>query len=84
MIIDSSGNEITGRPDYTLGRLVQGDEPGILVYKTWEEEPDLDDDGNVIDHTWGVSDSEKMDNMQEDIDMTQLALAEVYEMLVSE
>jgi hypothetical protein len=49
-IIDSKGNVIT-KPDYTKGRLLEGSDSETLVYWTWEEKPDLDENGDVIDHT---------------------------------
>lgn len=48
MIYDSKGNVITN-PDQTKGRILQ--ENGKLVYYTWAEKPDVDANGNVIDHS---------------------------------
>ncbi len=39
-IYDTKGNEITGRPDYEKGRLLQDpNDPERYIYTTWEEVP---------------------------------------------
>ena len=62
-IIDSKGIEIS-KPDYSLGRLLQGSDSDTLVYWTWEEKPDVDDNGAVIDHTPKPSAEERMAAME--------------------
>lgn len=85
-IIDTSGNEITSEIDYTKGRLLQGDDIDTLVYTTWEESPQTDLEGNVIDMTKQKPTVESLSKtqktLQDDINATQLALTEVYEMLL--
>lgn len=85
-IIDTSGNEITSEIDYTKGRLLQGDDIDTLVYTTWEEAPQTDLEGNVIDMTKQKPTVESLSKtqktLQDDINATQLALTEVYEMLL--
>ena len=39
-IYDTSGKELTERPDYTKGRLLQDkDNPERYIYTTWDEVP---------------------------------------------
>ena len=39
-IYDTSGKELTERPDYTKGRLLQDkDDPERYIYTTWQEIP---------------------------------------------
>ena len=39
-IYDTKGNELTERPDYSKGRLLQDpNNPEIYVYTTWDEVP---------------------------------------------
>ena len=39
-IYDTKGNELTERPDYTKGRLLQDkDNPEHYIYTRWEEVP---------------------------------------------
>ena len=64
-IVDFSGKAIAAEGlDYTKGRLTQGDDPDTLVYSTWEENPDKDDNGNIIDHTPKITVSERMDEIE--------------------
>ena len=47
-IYDTSGNELTERPDYTLGRLVQDPtDSDKYIYTTWEELPAGDGNGET-------------------------------------
>lgn len=47
-IYDTSGNELTERPDYSLGRLVQDiEDPDKYIYTTWEELPAGDGNGET-------------------------------------
>ena len=47
-IYDTSGNELTERPDYTLGRLIQDTEDSEkYIYTTWEELPAGDGNGET-------------------------------------
>ena len=63
-IVDFSGKEIAAEGlDYTKGRLTQGDDD-TLIYSTWEENPDKDEQGNVIDHTPVLTVSERMDEIE--------------------
>ena len=63
-IVDFSGKEIAAEGlDYTKGRLTQGD-GGTLVYSTWEENPDKDENGNIIDHTPKITVSKRMDEIE--------------------
>ena len=64
-IVDFSGKEIAAEGlDYTKGRLTQGDDADTLVYSTWEENPDKDEQGNVIDHTPVLTVRERMDEIE--------------------
>ena len=64
-IVDFKGKEISAdKLDYSKGRLTQGDEPDTLVYSTWEENPDKDEQGNVIDRTPVLTVSERMDEIE--------------------
>ena len=64
-IVDFSGKEIAAEGlDYTKGRLTQGDDADTLVYSTWEENPDKDEQGNVIDHAPVLTVSERMDEIE--------------------
>ena len=64
-IVDSKGNEVKkNNLDFTKGRLTQGDDADTLVYSTWEENPDKDEQGNVIDHTPVLTVSERMDEIE--------------------
>lgn len=63
-IVDFSGKEIAAEGlDYTKGRLTQGDDD-TLIYSTWEENPDKDDNGNIIDHTPKITVSKRMDEIE--------------------
>lgn len=47
-IYDTSGNELTERPDYNLGRLVQDpNDSDKYIYTTWEELPAGDGNGET-------------------------------------
>lgn len=47
-IYDTSGNELTERPDYTLGRLVQDPtDSDKYIYTTWAEVPAGDGNGET-------------------------------------
>lgn len=47
-IYDTSGNELTERPDYTLGRLVQDpNDSDKYIYTTWAEVPAGDGNGET-------------------------------------
>lgn len=47
-IYDTSGNELTERPDYTLGRLVQDPtDSEKYIYTTWAEVPAGDGNGET-------------------------------------
>lgn len=47
-IYDTSGNELTERPDYNLGRLVQDPtDSDKYIYTTWEELPAGDGNGET-------------------------------------
>ena len=47
-IYDTSGNELTERPDYNLGRLVQdAEDADKYIYTTWEELPAGDGNGET-------------------------------------
>ena len=48
-IINTKGNELINRPDYSKGRLIEKD-IDTLIYTTWEELPDKDEKGNIISH----------------------------------
>ena len=73
-IVDTSGN-IINDPDYTKGRLIpKNDENLTLVYTTWEEDPDKDEDGNVIIHGPKPTVEEQIANLQD-------AITELYENL---
>ena len=64
-IVDFSGKAIAAEGlDYTKGRLPQGDDPDSLVYSTWKENPDKDDNGNIIDHTPKITVSKRMDEIE--------------------
>ena len=64
-IVDFSGKEIAAEGlDYTKGRLTQGDDADTLVYSTWEENPDKDENGNIIDHTPKITVSKRMDEIE--------------------
>ena len=63
--MDFSGKEIAAEGlDYTKGRLTQGDDADTLVYSTWKENPDKDEQGNVIDHTPVLTVRERMDEIE--------------------
>ncbi len=49
IIIDKNGAVLTERPDFSAGRLEQGDDADTLVYKTWADFPPVDGEGNPID-----------------------------------
>jgi len=58
IIKDYSGNVLTNPEDWqkSTGRLLQSEEEeDTLVFTTWEEIPDLDSEGNVIDHSYADS-----------------------------
>ena len=64
-IVDFKGNEISADAlDYSKGRLTPGDEPDTLVYSTWEENPDKDEQGNVISHEPVLTVSERMNEIE--------------------
>lgn len=73
-ILDVNGKVITERPDYSKGRLVQGGSSDVLIYKTWDECPDTDEEGNEINYN-AVSESEQRLRDIED------AMAELAELL---
>lgn len=76
-IYDKSGTIISD-PDYTKGRITSVDsENKTMVYETWEETPDKDDDGNVIIHGPKPTIEEQLSTIQE-------AIAELYESTLSE
>lgn len=77
--------------DSAVGRLLQGEDSNTLVWTTWAEVPDLDHEGNPIDHTPKPTIEEQISSLeisdeaqQADINATQLALTEVFEMLIGE
>lgn len=64
-IVDFSGKEISADAlDYSKGRLTQGDDADTLVYSTWEENPDKDEQGNVISHEPVLTVSERMNEIE--------------------
>ena len=64
-IVDFKGKEISAdKLDYSKGRLTQGDEPDTLVYSTWEENPDKDEQGNVISHEPVLTAEQRMDEIE--------------------
>lgn len=64
-IVDFKGKEISAdKLDYSKGRLTQGNDADTLVYSTWEENPDKDEQGNVIDHTPVLTVSERMNEIE--------------------
>lgn len=64
-IVDSKGNEVKkNNLDFTKGRLTQGDDAGTLVYSTWEENPDKDEQGNVISHEPVLTTEERMTEIE--------------------
>ena len=50
--------------DFTKGRLTQGDDADTLVYSTWEENPDKDEQGNVSAHTPVLTTEERMTEIE--------------------
>ena len=47
-IFDTKGNELTTRPDYNNGRLLQSpDNPENYIYTTWDEVPPGDGNGEI-------------------------------------
>ena len=64
-IVDSKGNEVKkNNLDFTKGRLTQGDDADTLVYSTWEENPDKDEQGNVISLEPVLTVSERMNEIE--------------------
>lgn len=48
-IYDTQGKELTERPDYNLGRLLQDpNDPERYIYTTWAEVPAGEGNGEVI------------------------------------
>ena len=85
-IVDTSGNELTlAECDFTAGRLLQSEtEEETLVYTTWAEQPDYDESGEIIDHTPQPTVDEKIENIEDELTMTQVAITEIYEMIIPE
>ena len=51
-IVDTSGKELNrDEINFDAGRLLPGDDDGTLIYTTWAEAPDMDAQGEIIDHT---------------------------------
>ena len=64
-IVDSKGNEVKkNNLDFTKGRLTQGDDADTLVYSTWEENPDKDEQGNVISHEPVLTAEQRMNEIE--------------------
>lgn len=64
-IVDFKGNEVKkNNLDFTKGRLTQGDDADTLVYSTWEENPDKDEQGNVISHEPVLTTEERMTEIE--------------------
>lgn len=64
-IVDSKGNEVKkNNLDFTKGRLTQGNDADTLVYSTWEENPDKDEQGNVISHEPVLTTEERMTEIE--------------------
>ena len=90
IIKDTSGNILKSKPDYTKGRLLQGDDINTLIYTTWEEQPLVDENGEEIQ----LEDDkikqrvealeENQEALQKDINITQLALTDMYESIITE
>ncbi len=64
-IVDFNGKGISAdKLDYSKGRLTQGDDSDTLVYSTWEENPDKDEQGNVISHEPVLTTEERMTEIE--------------------
>ena len=64
-IVDFNGKEISAdKLDYSKGRLTQGYDSDTLVYSTWEENPDKDEQGNVISHEPVLTTEERMTEVE--------------------
>ena len=91
-IVDTAGNELQlENIDFTIGRLLQSIEEDTMIFTTWEELPDVDESGNVIDHTPHPTTEQRVDTLDEqhaelsdELTMTQVAVTEIYEMLIPE
>lgn len=74
-VVDTSGKEI--EPDFTKGRIVATDlESLTMTYATYDEQPDLDDDGNIIVHGPKPTVEEQIANLQS-------AITDLYEATLS-
>ena len=62
-IKDYAGNKLTKPEEWQkpTGRLIQSkDEVDTLIFATWDEVPDTDEEGNVIDHSEKPSTEERL------------------------
>ena len=88
IIKNTRGNILESKPDYSRGRLLQGDDINTLIYTTWEEQPPVDETGEEIQLEDAKTQQrvkaleENQEALQKDINITQLALTDMYETMV--